>query len=136
MSVALLGYVNFLPYLCRLWRGLDWVAQYLPDQGYFISGLLFFGAFASLPAIPLIATYLSRGRIPATFVLSFVVATGLLSFAHHNYDLGSDAQAALGLVFFPIYVTVITGFIAAVSGGIELLIRKTIASQRSRSVRR
>jgi len=128
-SMGLLMYVNLVPYMCRLWRGLDWVAQYLPDKGHPIFGLLFFGAFASLPATPLIATYLRRRRNPVTFVISVIIATVLLSYWHHNYDLASDAQAAIGLVFIPIYAAVITGVGAAILGGIESFIRKRIANQ-------
>ena len=128
-SVALLVYVNLVPYACRLWRGLDWVAQYLPDKGHLIFGLLFFGAFASLPAIPLIVTYLRRRRNPITFVVSVIVATILLSYWHHNYDLASDAQAAIGLVFIPIYASVITGVITNILGWIESFIRKRIANR-------
>lgn len=130
---VILVYVNLVPYVCRLWRGLDWAAQYLPDKGHLISGLLFFGTFASLPAIPLIATYLRRRRNPITFVIAVIVVTVLLSYWHHNYDLASDAQAAIGLVFFPIYAAVITGVSAAVLGRIESFIRKRIANQASQT---
>ena len=41
-SVALVVYVNLVPYACRIWRGPDWVAQYLPDEGHLVLGLLFF----------------------------------------------------------------------------------------------
>jgi len=51
-SVIILAYVNLVPYAGRIWRGVEWVAQYLPDEGHRLSGLLFFGGFASLPAIP------------------------------------------------------------------------------------
>jgi hypothetical protein len=121
-SVGILVYVNLLPYACRIWRGLDWVAQYLPDEGHLVFGLLLFGGFASLPAIPLIVAFLLRKRIPITFVVSIIVATALLSFWHHNYDLASDAQAAIGLVFIPIFAAAITGGIAAITGVIEFLI--------------
>jgi hypothetical protein len=123
-SVALVAYVNLVPYACRIWRGLDWVAQYLPDEGYLISGFLFFGGFASLVAIPLVVTFLLRKWIPITFAVSIIVATVLLSFWHHNYDLASDAQAAIGLIFIPMYVAKITGVVAAIIGVIEFLIRK------------
>jgi len=123
-SVALVVYVNLVPYACRIWRGLDWVAQYLPDEGHLISGLLFFGGFASLVAVPLIVTFLLRKKIPITFVASIIVATALLSFWHHNYDLASDAQAAIGLIFIPMYAAKITGVIAVIFGIIEFVIRK------------
>ena len=81
-----------------------------------------------MPAIPLIVTFLLRKRIPITFVVSIIVATTLLCFWHHDYDLASDAQAALALIFIPIYVAAITSVIAAVVAAfvavVKLLIRK------------
>jgi hypothetical protein len=132
-SVALVVYVNIVPYACRIWRGLDWVAQYLPDQGKLVSGLLLFGGFASLAAIPLVVSFLLRKWIPITFVVSIIVATALLSFWHHDYDLASDAQAAIGLAFIPIFAAIITGVVAAIAGVLEFLIRrrKPVANQAS-----
>ena len=124
-SAVILLYVNFIPYACRIWRGLDWVAQYLPDnKDHLILGLIFFGIFASLPAIPLIAAFLLRKWIPVTFVLSIVVTTALLGFWHHNYDLASDAQAAIGLIFIPIIATMITSAVAGIIGIIEFFVRR------------
>jgi len=124
-SAVILLYVNIIPYACRIWRGLDWVAQYLPDnKDHLISGLLFIGVFASLPAIPLIAAFLLRKWIPVTFFLSIIVATALLGFWHHNYDLASDAQAAIGLVIIPIMATMITSAVAGIIGTIEFFVRR------------
>jgi hypothetical protein len=128
-SVIILAYVNLVPYACRLWRGLDWVAQYLPlpDEGPSLIKLLaiiFFVAFASLPAIPLIAGFLLRKWIPITFCLSIIVVTTLLGFWHHDYDLASDAQAAIGLIFIPIYATMLTSVVAGITGTIEFLVRR------------
>ena len=124
-SAVILLYVNLIPYACRIWRGLDWVAQYLPDNNdHLILGLIFLGVFASLPAIPLIAAFLLRKWIPVTFVLSIIVATVLLGFWHHNYDLASDAQAAIGLVIIPIMATMITSAVAGIIGTIEFFVRR------------
>ncbi len=124
-SGIILLYVNIIPYACRIWRGLDWVAQYLPDNNdHLILGLIFFGIFASLPAIPLIAAFLLRKWIPVTFVLLIVVTTALLGFWHHDYDLASDAQAAIGLVFIPIIATMITSVVAGIIGIIEFFVRR------------
>lgn len=124
-SAAILTYVNIIPYACRIWRGLDWVGQYLPDnKDQLISGLLFVGIFASLPAIPLAVTFLLRKRIPVTFVLSIIVATTLLCLWHHNYDLASDAQAAIGLMFIPIMATMLTSVVAGIIGTIEFFVRR------------
>jgi len=124
-SFIIVAYVNIVPYACRLWRGLDWVAQYLPDnKDHLILGLIFVGIFASLPAIPLIGVFLLRKWIPVTCVLSIICATTLLCLWHHNYDLASDAQAAIGLVFIPIFATVLTSVGAGIIGTIEFLLRR------------
>ena len=125
-SAVILLYVNFIPYACRIWRGLDWVAQYLPhNNDHLILELLFIGIFASLPAIPLVVAFLLRKWIPVTFVLSVIVATALLGFWHHNYDLASDAQAAIGLVIIPIMATMITSAVAGIVGTIEFIVRRS-----------
>jgi len=96
-SVIILVYVNLVPYVSRIWRGVEWVAQYLPDEDHRLSGLLFFGGFASLPAISLMVAFLLRKRIPVTLSVSIIVATAMLAYWHYDYDLRSDAQAAIGL---------------------------------------
>jgi hypothetical protein len=131
-SFIILAYVNIVPYACRLWRGLDWVAQYLPDnKDQLISCLLFVGIFASIPAIPLIGVFLLRKWIPVTCVLSIICATTLLCLWHHNYDLASDAQAAIGLMFIPIFATVLTSVGAGIIGTIEFLIRRRKGTQQT-----
>lgn len=122
-AIALLLYVNLLPYACRLYRGIDWAVQYFPDHAHFLSGMLFFGGFASLPALPLIAVFWLRKWLPATFAVACLVATGLLAAWHHNYDLAADAQAAIGLVFIPIYVALLTGLAAGITAVVESIIK-------------
>jgi hypothetical protein len=130
-SAILLLYIILLPYACRLYRGMDWAAQYLPDEGHLVAGLLFFGGFASLPAIPLIAAFWLRKHVPVTFILSIVIATGFLAFWHHDYDLASDAQAAIGLIIIPLYASILTALVVAVIAVVELVVKKArkIASQ-------
>jgi heme/copper-type cytochrome/quinol oxidase subunit 2 len=77
-----------------------------------------------LPAIPLIAAFLLRKWIPVAFFLSIIVATALLGFWHHNYDLASDAQAAIGLVIIPIMATMITSVVVGIIGIIEFFVRR------------
>lgn len=83
-------------------------------------------AFASLPAIPLVAVFLLRKWIPVTCVLSIIFATTLLGYWHHDYDLASDAQAAIGLLLIPIFVTVITSVVVGIIGTIEFFVRRRI----------
>ena len=123
-TALLLLYMNLIPYACRLYRGMDWAAQYLPDEGHRFFGLLFFGGFASLPALPLIVTFWLRKHLPVTFIVSLIASTGLLVFWHHGYDLASDAQAAIGLVFIPVYTLLLTMLTASVAAVIELLSKK------------
>ena len=125
----ILVYVNLLPYACRLWRGLDWVAQYFPcsDEDPILISLLwiiFFIALASLPALPLIAAFLLRKSIPITFILSKFVAMALLVYGHYDNDLTSSSTAVVSLIIIPIEVAVITSAVAGVFGTIEFLIRR------------
>lgn len=128
-SVAILVYVNLFPYACRLWRGLDWVAQYVPftnDDPILISllSIIFFTAWASLPAVPLIAAFLLRKSIPITFILAKFVTITLLVYWHYDNDLMSGSTAAISLIVIPIFVTAITSTVAGVIGTIEFLIRR------------
>lgn len=123
-SAIIVVYTNVVPCFCRLWRGVEWVAQYLPDEGHRISGLIFFGGFASLPAIPLVSAFLLRKRIPVTLFVSIMVTTALLVYWHQDYDLRSDAQAAIGLIFIPMYAAAITAIVTGLFGVIEFLIRR------------
>ncbi len=126
---AFVLYTNLLPYICRLPRGVDWAAQYVPDEGCLLLGLLFFGAFASLPAVPLIIACSRRKHVPVAFSVSCIVTTGLLCYWHHDYDLASDAQAAIGLVFIPIYTAGIAAVVASAIGALEVTIKKRVASK-------
>ena len=123
-SALSITYVNLVPYLCRLPRGVSWAAQYLPDEGRLVLGLLFFGVFASLPAIPLIVAFVYRQQLPATLLVCVATVTALLIHWHHDYDLASDAQAAIGLIFIPIYALGLTTALGAGSAAVELLIRR------------
>ena len=123
-SAIIVAYTNLVPYVCRMWRGAEWAAQYLSDEGHRLSGMLFFGAFATRHSIPLVAAFLLRMWIPVTFFVSIIVATALLVFWHHDYDLASDAQAAIGIVLMTLYVTLITGIISGSIAGMEFLIHK------------
>lgn len=105
-----------MPYICRIPRGIDWVEQYLPDEENLIGGMLFFGAFAMIPAVVVFcAALLSKPKFFPPLLLSTLVALCYLAYTHHDNDLGSDAQAALTLVFIPIYAAGLA-FIAGVVG--------------------
>lgn len=104
--VSLVAYFVVLPYLSRIGGGLDWVAQYVPPPDKLVFGLLFFGAFSAIPGVVLAA--LAKGSRPASrpaLVAAFTAMSVLTVFFHHDYDLASDAQAAIGLVIWPFYVS-------------------------------
>ena len=104
-AVLLIAYFILLPFLSRIGGGPGWVAQYLPDEGLLVPGLIFFALFSSIPAITLIGLLPSSpesARLPE--IIAFVVMSVLTVLFNYDYDLASDAQAAIGLVVFPIVV--------------------------------
>ena len=95
--VAVVGI--FFPYLVRFPRGMEWVAQYT-NTGLF--GFMFFGAFNAIAWGSIIGvSFLYRRVISLLFPVVF--GFGFLGWAHYSLDLRADAQAAIGLVFIPIY---------------------------------
>jgi len=106
LSTVIVIWINALPYLSRLPGGIDWVAQYLPDEGFLIPGLIFFHVLYSTPAIPLIWALRHRKKPGLTWALSLLVVTTLIWYFNKDYDLAADAQAAIGLVIFPLVVMV------------------------------
>ena len=101
-SIGVLIWVNALPYLSRLPRGLDWAAQYLPDEGWLVFGLLFFHALYSAPAVPLIKSLRESEKPGLFWALALLAVTVLTWVFNKDYDLAADAQAATGLVIYPL----------------------------------
>jgi hypothetical protein len=104
-GLLLIVYFILLPYISRIGGGPRWVAQYLPDEGMLVPGLIFFALFSSIPAVTLIGLAPKTGdgdRFP--LILALVVMSLLTIAFNYDYDLASDAQAAIGLVIFPIVV--------------------------------
>ena len=98
--VVLVGLV--LPYAARLPRGLDWLRQYTEVEP---AGWLFFGAFNAIAWLAILgATFLYRR--PASVLAPAVAGFGFLAWVHATLDLASDAQAAVALVFIPLYALV------------------------------
>lgn len=110
-AVAAVVFMNLLPYLSRITGGWAWVAQYWPDPGHEFFGLLFFHSFYSTAAIPVvIGIFVARAsRLP--WLLPLLVVAALTVWINHDYDLASDAQAAIGLMVFPLF-TMMVGFVA------------------------
>ena len=88
-----------LPYLVRLPRGLDWAGQYT-DTGFL--GFAFFSAFNAIAWGSIIAVSFLYRRI-ISLIFPAVFGFGFLAWAHYGLDLRADAQAAIALVFIPIY---------------------------------
>ncbi|MDD0844110.1 hypothetical protein [Pseudomonas sp. Gutcm_11s] len=97
LAVILFGIL--LPYLARLPGGLDWLGQYTQSG---LGGALFLGLFNAIAwgAILLVSLLYRR---PASVLAPAVPGFAFLAWAHYQLDLAADAQAALGIVFFPIY---------------------------------
>jgi hypothetical protein len=114
-----------MPYLARiprsLTRGPDWFWSYLPSPGAFF----FFSAFNLIGLVPLaiLAAVSARSGANGAFILTAVVHMAATFAFHQGYDLASDAQAAIGLVVFPLIVFAITALIALVAFFIERAIR-------------
>jgi len=88
-----------LPYLVRLPYGKEWADQY--TQGG-IFGWLFFGAFNAIAWGSILALSFLYRR-PRSLIFPAVFGFGFLAWAHAPLDLGADAQAAIALIFIPIY---------------------------------
>ena len=110
-SILVFCYINLLPYLCRLPKGVEWTKQYLPDEGHLVGGLIFFHCFYSIPAILLIISIYTSKKYAIPFAFTFISLTISTVLFNYSYDLASDAQAAIGLIFMPIISTFL-GFIA------------------------
>lgn len=121
LALLVLWFV-LLPFLSRLPRGLAWMLQYLPDDGRLVAGLLFFSGFNLIPAaVAITAAKLADGR-KILLWLPFAVMSVLTFLAHGNYDLASDAQAAIWLVIAPVYIGFIGGVVTVlVYGGLRLM---------------
>lgn len=91
-----------LPYAARLPHGLGWLRQYT-DNG--LGAGLFLGAFNAIAWGAIIAVSLLYKR-PSSVWAPALLGFGFLAFAHYSLDLAADAQAAIALVFIPIYALV------------------------------
>ena len=114
VAIAAIGIL--LPYLARipgtLSRGSSWLTSY---AGGGIGGLLLLGGFNAITWGTLIGlSYLVRK--PSPLIVPSAAGFGFLAYAHAHLDLASDAQAAVALVFIPIYGLpfVLFGFAASV----------------------
>lgn len=99
IRIAIVIFGILLPYLARIPGGSSWLQQY---TGNGIGGFLFFGAFNAIAWGAILSfTFLYKHKPPIIVPVLFGFAP--LAWVHGTYDLSSDAQAAIGLVFIPIY---------------------------------
>ena len=89
----------FLPYLVRLPGGEAWVRPYT-DVG--VIGFLFFGAFNALVWGSILGLSFVYRRTISLLVPS-LLGFGFLAWAHYSLDLAADAQAAIVLIFIPVF---------------------------------
>ncbi len=107
IAVALIGIA--LPYLARIpgtvSRGPDWLTSYF---GSGLGAFVFFGAFNAINWGAIVLGSLAFRSIPAV-VVAAAVGFALPLYGHATLDLASDAQAAVGLIFIPIYSLPLVG---------------------------
>ncbi len=95
--IAIVGIL--LPYLVRVPRGAAWVEQYTDTS---VGGFMFFGAFNAIAWGSIVALSFLFRR-PAPLLIPCVLGFAFLAWAHYTLDLASDAQAAIALIFIPIF---------------------------------
>ena len=88
-----------LPYAARFPRGSEWLHQYT-DIGFW--GWLFFGAFNAIAWGAILAVSFLYQR-PASLLAPSLLGFGFLAWAHYSLDLAADAQAAVALIFIPVF---------------------------------
>lgn len=129
---ALLACV-MLPWIARLPKGWDWVAQYIPDQEHLGSGLLLFGAFSLLPGIVAACmALLSKPLFYLPVLTATLFALGFLGYAHYHLDLAADAQAAIALLFIPMYASALALLGGLIGWGIQILVCRLSHTERSK----
>jgi len=130
LSVSAFIYINLLPYLCRLPKGVEWAKQYLPDEGHLVDGLLFFHAFYSIPAVLLIISIYASKKSAIPVLLTFSALTIAIVIFNYDYDLASDAQAAIGLIIFPI----VASFVGGIAFVLGIAIQRLVVKETSNAV--
>lgn len=88
-----------LPYLARLPGGIDWLQQYTDIS---LWGWLFFGIFNAIAWGAILAISFKYKR-PLSLIAPCLLGFGFLAWAHYTVDLAADAQAAIALIFIPIF---------------------------------
>ncbi|MGY4530926.1 hypothetical protein ACVW0Y_000029 [Pseudomonas sp. TE3786] len=118
--IAVVLVAMLVPYLARLPGGMEWLAQYTNAD---IRGWLLLQAFNAIAWGSILAISLAYRR-PAALLAPALLGFGYLAWAHYSLDLAGDAQAAVGIVFIPIYalLPIVIGGIAGY--GVDRRLRK------------
>lgn len=97
LIIVLLGVS--LPYLARLPFGLDWLMPYI-NTGFL--GWVFFGAFNAVAWGAILALSF-KYKHSVSLIAPCLFGFGFLAWAHGTLDLSADAQAAIALIFIPVF---------------------------------
>lgn len=97
IAIAIVGIL--LPYIARLPGGTAWVSQY---SGNGVGAFILLGAFNAIAWGSMVALSFLYHR-PASLLFPCVAGFAFLAWAHYNLDLAADAQAAVALVFIPVF---------------------------------
>jgi hypothetical protein len=121
--IALVVFGILLPYSARLPRGIDWLSQYT-DSG--LQGVLLLGAANAIAWGALVAVSFVYQR-PESLIAPAVLGYGFLAWAHFSLDLRADAQAAVALLFIPIYALVPIAVGSVVGYAVDRWLRRSSA---------
>ncbi|MEM7756274.1 MAG: hypothetical protein AAF297_11625 [Planctomycetota bacterium] len=100
VGIVVVGII--LPYVARVPRGFARVEQY--TEGPF-AGHILMGAFNAVAWGALLAASFLFRR-PGPMLLPCALGFGFLAVMHYSLDLAADAQAAIALLFIPVYAVV------------------------------
>ena len=109
-----------LPYVARLPRGVEWVRQYTDTD---LRGWLFTEAFNAIAWGAILAISFMYRR-PTSLIAPCLIGFGFLAWAHNTLDLRADAQAAIALIFIPIYALVPIGIGGIIGLIVDLRLRR------------
>lgn len=118
IAIALSGIL--IPYVARLPRGITWLQQYL-DVG--LGGFLFFGGFNAIAWGAILALG-SLYKRPASLLVPSLFGFAFLAWAHYSLDLAADAQAAIALVFIPVYALLPIAVGGLIGYGVDRYLRR------------
>ena len=111
-----------LPYIARLPSGIDWLKQYT-DSG--AGGWLLLGAFNAVAWVAILSASFAYQRT-VSLLAPAILGFGFLAWAHSTLDLRADAQAAIALVFIPIYALLPIAMGAAIGYAVDRRIRQHV----------